>query len=64
MDKNEFFQKAREILAKNDGWDPNNLFPEAIEAGKKVVHHKNKVFNSIGKAKLYEGIDPWRSDKI
>lgn len=62
--KNAFFVKAREILAKNDGWDPNNLFPEAILAAKKVVHHKNDVFNSIGKAKLYEGIDPWRADKI
>lgn len=62
--KNAFFMKVREILAKDDGWDPNNLFPEAIVAAKKVVHHKNEVFNSVGKAKLYEGIDPWRADKI
>lgn len=62
--KNAFFTKVREILANNDGWDPNNLFPEAIVAAKKVVHHKNDVFSSIGKAKLYEGIDPWRADKI
>ena len=62
--KHAFFEKTREILAENDGWDPNHLLPEAIEAGKKVIHHKNDLFNSIGKAKLYEGIDPWRSDKI
>lgn len=62
--KNAFFTKAREILAKDDGWDPNNLFPEAIVAAKKVVHQKNELFNSVGKAKLYEGIDPWRADKI
>lgn len=62
--KHAFFEKTREILAENDGWDPNHLLPEAIEAGKKVIHHKNDLFNSIGKAKLYEGIDPWRADKI
>lgn len=62
--KNAFFMKVRKILAKDDGWDPNNLFPEAIVAAKNVVHHKNEVFNSVGKAKLYEGIDPWRADKI
>ena len=62
--KHAFFEKTREILSENDGWDPNHLLPEAIEAGKKVIHHKNDLFNSIGKAKLYEGIDPWRSDKI
>lgn len=62
--KHAFFAKVREILAENDGWDPNTLFPEAIEAGKKVVHHKNKLFNAVGKAALYEGIDPWRAEFI
>ena len=62
--KHAFFEKTREILSENDGWDPNHLLPEAINAGKKVIHHKNDLFNSVGKAKLYEGIDPWRSDKI
>lgn len=62
--KHAYMKKVREILAKDDGWDPNNLFPEAIEAGKKIIHHKNELFNSVGKAKLYEGIDPWRADKI
>ena len=62
--KHAFFEKTREILSENDGWDPNHLLPEAINAGKKVIHHKNDLFNSVGKAKLYEGKDPWRSDKI
>ncbi|EKW99717.1 fructose-bisphosphate aldolase [Ligilactobacillus saerimneri 30a] len=62
--KHAFFAKVREILAENDGWDPNTLFPEAIEAGKKVVHHKNELFNAVGKAALYEGIDPWRAEFI
>ena len=62
--KHAFFEKTREILSENDGWDPNHLLPEAINAGKKVIHHKNDLFNSVGKAKLYEGIDPWRADKI
>ncbi|RMC39174.1 ketose-bisphosphate aldolase [Lactobacillus sp. ESL0236] len=62
--KHAFFEKARKILSEDDGWDPNNLFPEAIKSAKKVVHHKNKLFDAIGKAKLYEGIDPWRADKI
>ncbi len=62
--KHAFFEKARQILNEDDGWDPNNLFPDAIEAAKKVVHHKNKLFDAVDKAKLYEGIDPWRADKI
>lgn len=56
-----FFKKARAILAEDDGWDPNNLFPKAIDAAKEVVHHKNELFNSVGKAELYAGMDPWRS---
>ena len=33
--KSAFFIKAREILSQEgSGWDPNNLFPECIEAGK------------------------------
>lgn len=62
--KHAFFEKAREILTKDDGWDPNNLFPDAIKAAKLVVHHKNNLFDAVGKAKLYEGMNPWRTDKI
>lgn len=62
--KHAFFVQARKVLAEDDGWDPNNLFPTAIEAAKKVVHHKNKLFDSVGKASLYAGMKPWRSELI
>jgi len=55
-----FFKKAREILSEQEGWDPNNLFPACIEEAKKVIHHKNNLFKSVGKAKLYKDIKPWR----
>ena len=32
--KHAFFVQARKVLAEDDGWDPNNLFPTAIEAAK------------------------------
>ena len=63
--KSAFFVKAREILARpNSGWDPNNLFPECIEAGKRVIAHKMRLFDSVGKAALYReaGIRQWRWD--
>lgn len=60
--KYAFFKKAREILTEQEGWDPNNLFPECIEEAKKVVHHKNNLFDSIGKADLYKGVKPWRAE--
>lgn len=41
--KHAFFDKVREVLANDQGWDPNNLFPVCIEEGKKVVHHKNQL---------------------
>ncbi|KXB61474.1 ketose-bisphosphate aldolase [Olsenella sp. DNF00959] len=61
--KHAFFAKAREILSQpNSGWDPNNLFPECIEAGKQVLKHKMELFDSVGKAALYReaGIAQWR----
>ncbi len=60
--KYAFFKKAREILSEQEGWDPNNLFPACIEEAKKVVHHKNSLFNSVGKADLYKGVSPWRAE--
>lgn len=60
--KYAFFKRAREILTEQEGWDPNNLFPECIAEGKKVVHHKNNLFDSIGKVELYKGVKPWRSE--
>ena len=64
--KSAFFTKAREILAQpNSGWDPNNLFPECIEAGKQVIKHKMELFDSKGKAALYResGVKQWRQDQ-
>ncbi|MFC6181342.1 ketose-bisphosphate aldolase [Lactiplantibacillus daowaiensis] len=60
--KYAFFVKAREVLANDEGWDPNNLFPVCIEEAKKVVHHKNDLFGAIGKASLYDGMAPWRNE--
>ncbi|HFI0292203.1 TPA: ketose-bisphosphate aldolase [Streptococcus suis] len=57
-----FFKKARKIFSEQEGWDPNNLFPTCIEEAKKVVHHKNKLFNAVGKAELYKGQLPWRAE--
>ncbi|WP_130811667.1 ketose-bisphosphate aldolase [Olsenella sp. Marseille-P4559] len=62
--KNAFFTKAREILAQpNSGWDPNNLFPACIEAGKQVITHKMQLFGSVGKVALYRepGVRQWRA---
>lgn len=65
--KSAFFTKAREVLARpNSGWDPNNLFPECIESGKKVIFHKMNLFNSTGKAALYRQaqIKQWRNELV
>ncbi|MFT8394044.1 MAG: ketose-bisphosphate aldolase [Liquorilactobacillus ghanensis] len=62
--KYAFFKKAREVLSNDDGWDPNNLFPTCITEAKKIVHHKNELFNSIGKAELYKDTKPWRSELL
>ena len=63
--KSAFFLKAREILSQEgSGWDPNNLFPECIEAGKAVIRHKMDLFNCVGAAKYYrDPVTPqWRQD--
>ncbi|MDF7638340.1 ketose-bisphosphate aldolase [Lactobacillus sp. ESL0791] len=62
--KYAFFAEARKVLSENDGWDPNHLFPSCIVAAKKVVHHKNKLFNAINKADLYKDTEPWRRDLL
>ncbi|MDN2453719.1 ketose-bisphosphate aldolase [Lactobacillus sp. UCMA15818] len=62
--KYAFFKKAREVLSSDEGWDPNNLFPVCIVEAKKVVHHKNALFNAIGKAELYKDLDPWRAEYL
>lgn len=62
--KYAFFKQARKVLREDEGWDPNNLFPSCIAEAKKVVHHKNKLFNAVGKAKLYSEIEPWRNQFV
>ncbi|MDO4680753.1 MAG: ketose-bisphosphate aldolase [Aerococcus sp.] len=59
--KYAFFKKAREVLAEDEGWDPNNLFPVCIDEAKKVVHHKNELFGAVGNADLYKDVEPWRA---
>ncbi|WP_417061704.1 ketose-bisphosphate aldolase [Enorma massiliensis] len=63
--KSAFFTKAREILSQEgSGWDPNNIFPECIEAGKAVIKQKMELFGCVGAAKYYR--DPvmpqWRQE--
>ncbi|MGX7048563.1 hypothetical protein RU86_GL000612 [Lactococcus piscium] len=62
--KREIYKKLAEILTTKGGWDPNNLFPDAILAGKKVVKQKMELFDSIDKAHLYETVKPWRMDSL
>ncbi len=51
--KYAYFQKVREILTKETWWDPNVIYPEPINAARKVIRHKMKLFGSTGKASLY-----------
>lgn len=51
--KYAYFQKVREILAKESWWDPNVIYPDAINAAREVIRHKMKLFGSFGKASLY-----------
>ena len=63
--KSAFFTKAREILSQQgSGWDPNNIFPECIEAGKAVIKQKMELFHCVGAAKYYrDPVTPqWRQD--
>ena len=63
--KSAFFIKAREILSQEgSGWDPNNLFPACIEAGKEVIKHKMELFGCVGAAKYYrDPVTPqWRQE--
>lgn len=63
--KSAFFTKAREILSQEgSGWDPNNIFPECIEAGKAVIKQKMELFHCVAAAKYYrDPVTPqWRQD--
>lgn len=50
-----FYQKCREVLQENPGWmEPNAIYPPCIEAMKRVIEFKMRLFNDIGKAELYK----------
>ncbi|MBT2695995.1 ketose-bisphosphate aldolase [Neobacillus sp. C211] len=52
--KYAYFTKAREILSTTEYWDPNVIYPECINEAKKVINYKMHLFNSVGKAELYQ----------
>ena len=63
--KSAFFLKAREILSQEgSGWDPNNIFPACIDAGKAVIKQKMELFGCIGAAKYYRDANEpqWRQE--
>lgn len=63
--KSAFFATAREVLSQEgSGWEPNQIFPPCIEAGKAVVAQKMRLFDSVGKAGFYRasGMRAWRQE--
>lgn len=52
--KHAYFAKAREILSTTEYWDPNVIYPDCIMVARKVINQKMNLFNSVGKANLYE----------
>lgn len=63
--KSAFFLKAREILSQEgSGWDPNNIFPACIDAGKAVIKQKMELFGCVGAAKYYRDANEpqWRQE--
>ena len=52
--KYAYFTKAREILSTTEYWDPNVIYPDCIKEARKVINYKMHLFNSVGKANLYE----------
>jgi fructose-bisphosphate aldolase class II len=55
--KYAYFQKVREILARETWWDPNVIYPDAINAAREVIRHKMKLFGSTGKASSTKAIE-------
>lgn len=51
--KHAYFAKAREILSREEWWDPNVIYPDCIIAAKEVIRNKMRLFDSIGKSELY-----------
>ncbi|WP_208586107.1 ketose-bisphosphate aldolase [Gracilibacillus suaedae] len=59
-----YYKKAREILSSTEYWDPNVIYPECILEARKVINHKMHLFNSVGKASLYEKLESKRNDEL
>lgn len=51
-----YYKKAREILNSTEYWDPNVIYPDCILEARKVINHKMHLFNSVGKAGLYDKV--------
>lgn len=50
-----FYQQARKTLNEHPEYrEPLQIYPEAMEACGKVVEEKCRLFNSVGKARLYD----------
>ncbi len=48
-----FFSQLTDTLDRTHLFWSGDVYPEAMEAGKKVISEKMKLFNSVGKADLY-----------
>ncbi|KQL54167.1 hypothetical protein AN964_12115 [Heyndrickxia shackletonii] len=62
--KYAYFAKARDILSTTEYWDPNVIYPDCIMAARKVINQKMNLFNSVGKAKLYEKASRKQEDLV
>ena len=49
-----FFEQLTDTLNETHAFWSGDVYPAAIEAGKKVIVHKMNLFESIGKAELYK----------
>lgn len=59
-----YYKKAREILNSTEYWDPNVIYPDCILEARKVISHKMHLFNSVGKASLYDNVaSPKKSER-
>jgi len=52
--KDAFYQKCREVLLDPFLREPSSIYPACIEAMKQVCYHKFALFDSEGKADLYQ----------
>lgn len=51
--KAAYYDRMREVLKDETLREPNIIQPSCIEAMQKVVEHKLKLFQTVGKAVLY-----------